>query len=335
MFRGCESETDTEEFEKVGQSPLELQFESKSTNLSRPGTHDVSTLTEVGLYNVPPKKPPRMFLKTSIDSQTNKLLNYFNPENSGNPENPGNPANFANPENPETKNYLNNSAHNPFIDGTAVLQISTCVQHNCQQPETNTKSEIIEMIGANTTVVDYFSQKDYHKQHKNESIFFARNSCSTGEDSGYSNSSMKKSMSLVSSEQNFPLMTPQLKKSLSLTSPYKVSCKMPNSYTKVMPADVKFIPGDTKLIPQDSLSLCSPCSSQGHQNLEFVTDEFYIDESMPSSLSIEGTSSQGEISRQLEQANNVIALFQVYVPKSCSFYVFFFFLFSVYFCTNA
>lgn len=68
-----------------------------------------------------------------------------------------------------------------------------------------------------------------------------------------------------------------------------------------------------------SLSPSSPCSSQGRQQgAEFVTDEYYIDESLPSSLSIEGTTttqSQGELSRQLEQANSVIAIFQV-LPES-------------------
>lgn len=69
------------------------------------------------------------------------------------------------------------------------------------------------------------------------------------------------------------------------------------------------------LIPPGSLSPSSPCSSQGRQQtVEFVNDEYYIDESLPSSLSIEGTTtqSQGELSRQLEQANSVIALFQVF-----------------------
>ncbi|KAF5305192.1 hypothetical protein FQA39_LY09280 [Lamprigera yunnana] len=48
LDKGCESETDTEEFEKVGQSPLDLHFE-KDINPSRPRTHDVSTITEDNL----------------------------------------------------------------------------------------------------------------------------------------------------------------------------------------------------------------------------------------------------------------------------------------------
>lgn len=70
-----------------------------------------------------------------------------------------------------------------------------------------------------------------------------------------------------------------------------------------------------KNLHPNSLSPSSPCSSQGRQQgVEFVNDEYYIDESLPSSLSIEGTTtqSQGELSRQLEQANSVIAIFQVF-----------------------
>ncbi|KAK4880673.1 hypothetical protein RN001_008819 [Aquatica leii] len=48
LDKGCESETDTEEFEKVGQSPLDLHFE-KDLSSPRPRTHDASTLTEDNL----------------------------------------------------------------------------------------------------------------------------------------------------------------------------------------------------------------------------------------------------------------------------------------------
>ncbi|XP_018567229.1 RB1-inducible coiled-coil protein 1 isoform X2 [Anoplophora glabripennis] len=48
LDRGCESETDTEEFEKVGQSPMELHFD-KQLPSSRPGTQDASTSTEDNL----------------------------------------------------------------------------------------------------------------------------------------------------------------------------------------------------------------------------------------------------------------------------------------------
>ncbi|XP_072402255.1 uncharacterized protein Atg17 isoform X2 [Diabrotica undecimpunctata] len=48
LDRGCESETDTEEFEKVGQSPLELNFD-KNIPSPRPRTQDASTSTEENL----------------------------------------------------------------------------------------------------------------------------------------------------------------------------------------------------------------------------------------------------------------------------------------------
>lgn len=68
LFRGCESETDTEEFEKVGQSPFDLHFD-KGIPSPRPGTQDASTLTEVGERNpLPPKKPPRTFQKPHIQT---------------------------------------------------------------------------------------------------------------------------------------------------------------------------------------------------------------------------------------------------------------------------
>lgn len=65
-FRGCESETDTEEFEKVGQSPLDLHFD-KEIPSPRPTRQDASTSTEVGERSpIPPKKPPRTFQKLHI-----------------------------------------------------------------------------------------------------------------------------------------------------------------------------------------------------------------------------------------------------------------------------
>ncbi|CAG9768398.1 unnamed protein product [Ceutorhynchus assimilis] len=56
--RGCESETDTEEFEKVGQSPLELIFPKIAEK------QDASTSTEIRNQVLPPKKPPRSFRAT-------------------------------------------------------------------------------------------------------------------------------------------------------------------------------------------------------------------------------------------------------------------------------
>lgn len=68
-------------------------------------------------------------------------------------------------------------------------------------------------------------------------------------------------------------------------------------------------PQSPKDLQVEQLSPSSPI--QGHQPNEFITDEFYIDESLPSSLSIEAAQSQGEFVRQLDTANNVVALLQV------------------------
>ncbi|XP_050307450.1 RB1-inducible coiled-coil protein 1 isoform X2 [Anthonomus grandis grandis] len=55
--KGCESETDTEEFEKVGQSPLELTFPQKQ---------DASTITQVRGQLLPPKKAASRFFRAVV-----------------------------------------------------------------------------------------------------------------------------------------------------------------------------------------------------------------------------------------------------------------------------
>ncbi|CAH1142100.1 unnamed protein product [Phyllotreta striolata] len=90
--KGCESETDTEEFEKVSQSPLEMNFDKNITTL-QPRMQDASTFTEVSeKLNVPPKKPVRIFYRSqdyqhaslqyqrtlSICSNTESITNHKN-----------------------------------------------------------------------------------------------------------------------------------------------------------------------------------------------------------------------------------------------------------------
>lgn len=58
-----------------------------------------------------------------------------------------------------------------------------------------------------------------------------------------------------------------------------------------------------------SLSPHAPHSPTGYHASDFVSEEFYIDESLPSSLSIEQAA--GEIALQLSNANDVVALLQV------------------------
>lgn len=233
-YRGCESETDTEEFEKVGQSPLELQFDCKNVAAisPRPGTHDAATLTEVGHMSsccVPPRKPPRSFHKSSIEHTTRN-------------------------HHPQPHSTTDTQPHSvQQSQSLAVLPVSPCIEHNLKLETHNNESC--------TT---------------NDETDLASRIVGVGEETGFVG----------------------LKKSISLSSNHHHQSKGLNP---------------------ELLSPCSPCSSQGHpQAIEFVTDEFYIDESMPSSLSIEGTTqSQGELSRQLDQANTVIALFQVHHSILC------------------
>lgn len=79
IHRGCESETDTEEFEKVGQSPLDLHFDkdipSPKTTAATITKQDAATCTEVGDKSpLPPKKPPRSFQKLHHHDESNSLL---------------------------------------------------------------------------------------------------------------------------------------------------------------------------------------------------------------------------------------------------------------------
>lgn len=64
----------------------------------------------------------------------------------------------------------------------------------------------------------------------------------------------------------------------------------------------------------EQLSPTSPVQVHQQVAAEFVTDEYYIDESLPSSLSMEAAGAgqcQGEYAKQLDTANNVVALLQV------------------------
>lgn len=268
----------------MGQSPLELQFESSKNTQAVSGHTDASTITEVGQYpQFPPKKPPRMFLKSS-----------------------------------------QNVSQNP-----AVLNVSLCVQHNFLESENQSSVNDHNLIVTavlnsqnnecqNLSIIldeSCFSNAS-DNSNNNESNKEIDNYCSSlpPQDSGFSSGSIiKKSISLNTSkflphknDSDSGFASTSLKKSLSLSS----QLQMTQMSSKTKSLSTLYHPFK---FPQDTMSPSSPCSSQGHPiNLEFVTDEFYIDESMPSSLSIEGTTSQGEMSRQLEQANNVIALFQVY-----------------------
>ncbi|KAJ8968707.1 hypothetical protein NQ314_002162 [Rhamnusium bicolor] len=210
-FRGCESETDTEEFEKVGQSPLELHFD-KQIPSPRPGTQDASTSTEVGERSpIPPKKPPRAFQKSHL-----------------------------------------HSSEDPSISLQRTLSVSS-TQSNTES-FTNIKNPSLESIDELSSLKNLTSNT--------ESCF----------NSHYQQMQSYSSNLLFRSKSISP-HTPQ--------SPKDVQANSPNSPVL------------------------------GHQpSNDFINDEFYIDESLPSSLSIETGNSQGEFVKQLDTANNVVALLQ-------------------------
>lgn len=226
-FRGCESETDTEEFEKVGQSPLELHFDKEMTT-QRPRTHDAATLTEVGDKNIlPPKKPPRTFQKAGGSYQTN--------ENS-------------------LVHALSNTS--PCLQSQRTMSVSGSQSYT--ESFTNVKNASLESIDELSSIKNFNSNTEscFNSHHQQIQSY------------AFANVSRSKSLS---------------------------------PHTPQSPKDLQ----------SDQLSPSS--SIQGHQPNEFITDEFYIDESLPSSLSIETGQSQGEFVRQLDTANNVVALLQVLI----------------------
>jgi hypothetical protein len=219
-FRGCESETDTEEFEKVGQSPFDLHFD-KGIPSPRPSTQDASTLTEVGERNpLPPKKPPRTFQKPPhIQTQ-------------------------------DDTNTITNSAlqRTLSISGS---QSNTESFTNLKNPSLESIDELSSLKNFSSNTESCFNSHHQQMQGFNSTLLFRSKSISPH--------------------------TPQ--------SPKDIQGESPNS--PVM----------------------------GHQQTDFVNDEFYIDESLPSSLSIETGQSQGEFVKQLDTANNVVALLQVLTKK--------------------
>ncbi|XP_018336634.1 RB1-inducible coiled-coil protein 1 isoform X4 [Agrilus planipennis] len=90
----------------------------------------------------------------------------------------------------------------------------------------------------------------------------------------------------------------------SLACGYDNSAPPISSKSVVSPSVLQSPIKNEHISPISPIQGCQPAN-------EFVTDEYYIDESLPSSLSIEtGGHSQGEFVRQLDNANNVVALLQ-------------------------
>lgn len=93
--------------------------------------------------------------------------------------------------------------------------------------------------------------------------------------------------------------------------------QMQSFNTNNLPLRSKSISPHTPQSPKDLQAVSPNSPVLGHQpGSDFINDEFYIDESLPSSLSIETGNSQGEFVKQLDTANNVVALLQVYPRKN-------------------
>lgn len=243
--RGCESETDIEEFEKLCQSPLDLNFD-KEIHSPKPGTQDASTLTEVGeRHPAPPKKPPRTFQK----SNTLPVYNTIN----------------------DTNNVT--STYNVSLHSQRTLSISGS-QSNTES-FTNIKNPSLESIDELSSLRNFTSNTESCFNSHHQQILMNNN-----------NSNQSTNNIILRSKSLSP-HTPQSPKDLQQHQQQQ----------------------------QQHHAEQSPNSPLGHQPNEFVTDEYYIDESLPSSLSIETGQSQGEFVRQLDTANNVVALLQVFKKK--------------------
>ena len=97
-----------------------------------------------------------------------------------------------------------------------------------------------------------------------------------------------------------------------------------HSHTSTNSCRSKSLSPHTPQSPKDIavIEQTSPVSPvQVHQPSEFVNDEYYIDESLPSSLSMDAGQCHGEYVKQLDTANNVVAILQVFALSVLSAHV--------------
>ncbi|EFA03165.2 hypothetical protein TcasGA2_TC013085 [Tribolium castaneum] len=168
LDKGCESETDTEEFEKVGQSPFDLHFD-KGIPSPRPGTQDASTLTEVGERSpLPPKKPPRTFQKPHIQTLDDSNILQRTLSISGSQSNTESFTNLKNPslesidELSSLKNFSSNTescfnSHYQQMQGYSTLlsRSKSISPHTPQSPK-----DIIQGESPNSPVMGH-QQNDF------------------------------------------------------------------------------------------------------------------------------------------------------------------------------
>ncbi|XP_066138887.1 RB1-inducible coiled-coil protein 1 isoform X2 [Euwallacea fornicatus] len=236
--KGCESETDTEEYEKISENPLELAYpQTVSTGVG--SSHilektDASTSTEERSQILPPKKPPRSF----------RVAQSFE----------------ADP-----------------------LQRTPSISTN--ESFSNIKNISLDSIDELSSIKNFSSTTDScFNSHYNQSAF------------------CKDQASCLSSTNTSSLHLTDVT-SLSINSKVNIlshyqGCSLMLSRSKSIspqsPRDISF---------QDTVS-----PQLIHQS-DFSTDEFYIDESLPSSVGT-GNSQGSEFVRQLDTANIVVAMLQ-------------------------
>lgn len=259
IFRGCESETDTEEFEKVCQSPLDLHFD-KEIPSPRAKTQDVGTITEVGERGpqLPPKKPPRIFQKLQQQHSSITSQQYTPIETSTSP--------------------FNMSAHGQrtfSYSGSNTTDSFTNIKH----PSLDSMDDLSSLKNLPATL-DSCYNSHHHQQQQQEQM--------------QRNCTVVTVSAMVDGDGDG-----------SGTFTNVIHSKSASPHTPPSPRDVHL---------NEQPSPTSPV--QVHQQVggEFVTDEYYIDESLPSSMSMEAAGaghSNGEFAKQLDTANNVVALLQV------------------------
>ncbi|XP_048521172.1 RB1-inducible coiled-coil protein 1 isoform X3 [Dendroctonus ponderosae] len=236
--KGCESETDTEEFEKVGQSPMELGFpqgEFTGTESKVTEKIDVSTITEVRNPVYPPKKTPRFFRSTQsfeTDSTPRTLSISMN-------------ESFTNLKNSSLDSIDEMSSLKVFTNNT-----DSCFNSHYNESKSRDHSNLLSSTSTSIHLLDSTSLSTFPKAN---TLFQHQSGALSG---------------------------------LMLSRSKSVS---PQS-----PRDVLF---------QETSS-----PNTGMQS-DFSTDEYYIDESMPSSVGT-GNSQGSEFVRQLDTANIVIAMLQ-------------------------
>ncbi|XP_076271158.1 autophagy-related 17 isoform X2 [Rhynchophorus ferrugineus] len=234
---GCESETDTEEFEKVVQSPLELTFPQEAASGVSPASQmkekqELFRSIEVRNQVLPPKKPPRSFHRAAQSFDIDPLQR--------------------------------------------TLSIST------NESFTNIKNMSLDSIDELSSIKNFSNTSEsYFNSHCNQT---------TSRD-----------------HPNFPTSTSSLhlSEAASLSNLLKSTVTSHYGNSSLMLGRSKSVSPQS---PREGIFQDNASPQMGHQP-DFVNDEFYIDESLPSSVGT-GNSQGSEFVRQLDTANIVVAMLQ-------------------------